>query len=193
MTQRTRWWIIGSLAVAGGVIVLLLGFWAFILTRHQPLDVPTARSLPWPVVCTTRGCITTKQWADHVNAVSVFAQAAEANLAADPRHSLTTLTRQHLAHAAHLRSPVTMTDARRYREEILNFTDEARLQAITGMTLQEYDALVVVPFLEQESLRQQRRAESIDDLYKQLAAERLVVALPWHLQWDAEQGIITQR
>ena len=178
---------VGILGICATIVVLLLGGWVWVLASENPLDNPIAGWLPWPVACSTRGCVTMWSWQRHELAAAIFAQATEEERLS-PAATLTTLVRQHLAHYAQLKSPITDADAARYREDILNATDEAWIQSATGMTLVDYDEYVVKPFLEQESVRQQRRAEQVDDLYKQLAQERWVIVLPFSLSWDREQG-----
>ncbi len=164
----------------------------WVLLARNPLQAPPASWLPWPVVCSTRGCITTREWQRQQIATEVFAQIAQREQPT-PLQSLNTLARQHLAHYGQFTSPVTLASAQRYRTEILHATDETKLKEATGLSLAEYDELVVIPFLEQESLRQQRRAEAPDDLYKQLAQERWMVVLPWHLTWSKADGKVIEQ
>ncbi len=173
------------------LIILLAAGWVWVLLARNPLSVPVATWLPWPVACSTRGCITTREWQYQHVATEVFAHLA-AREQPTPVQSLQTLIRQHLAHYGQLTSSVTPAAAQRYRSEILHATDEAKIKEATGLSLAGYDELVVMPFLEQESLRQQRRAESPDDLYKQLASERWVAVLPWHLTWDKGEGKVVE-
>jgi hypothetical protein len=173
-------------AVAVIIIFLLIG-WAWVLLTSQPLNVPIATWLPWPVVCSTRGCITARDWQRQQTAVALFAQRSKREQLS-PVESLTTLARQHLAHYGQFKSPVTDAAAARYREEILNGTDENKIKEATGLSIADYDELVVKPFLEQESLRQQRRAETAEDLYKQLANERTIIVLPRNLTWNKQEA-----
>lgn len=175
------------LAVPGIIVGLLAIGWSWVLLSAMPLDVPIASWLPWPVVCSTRGCITTRDWQRQQAAVALFAQRSERE-ELSLVDSLTTLVRQHLAHYGQLKSPITDTDAARYREEILNGKDENLIREATGLSPADYDELVIKPFLEQESLRQQRRAETAEDLYKQLAQERTIFVLPRNLTWNAQEA-----
>lgn len=136
--------------------------------------------------------MTTWAWQRQQTATEVFANLSEREQPPIAQ-SLTTLTRQHLAHWSQLKSPVTIAAATRYREEILNATDETLIRQTTGMSVADYDKLVILPYLEQESLRAARRAESPDDLYKQLASERWLVVLPWHLKWDRGEGKVLKK
>lgn len=180
------------LSAAGLIVLLLLGGWSWVLVAKQPLEVPISGWLPWPVVCSTRGCITTWSWARQQTATEVFAKLSGREQPSTLQ-SLTTLVRQHLAHFGQLKSPITLAAAQRYRTEILHATEDQKIQEATGLTLAAYDELVIMPFLEQESLRQQRRAESVEDLYAQLAGERWIVALPWHLTWSKQEARVKEQ
>lgn len=188
MTQRqVLLWGLGG--IGGTFLLLLVGAYAWVLLAREPLSTPVSRWLPWPVACSTRGCITTRRWHDYLQATERFAQATRAE-APSSATVLTTLIRQHLAHHAHLRSPVSRADAIRYRQEILHAENEEQVQEYTSLSLAQYDEQVLIPLLEQESLRQQRKAETPDDLYAQLAAERWVAVLPWFLAWDSTTASI---
>ena len=181
-----------SLTIVGIVLVIVLSGWGWVLLAPNSLDVPIAQWLPWPVVCSTRGCITTWSWQRQLAATQAFAKLTNKEQPTAVQ-ALSTLTRQHLAHYGQLVSPVTDAATVRYREEILNATDEAKIKEATGLSMAEYDELVIKPFLEQESLRQQRRAESAEDLYQELAQERWIFVLPWHLTWDKQEGKVEQK
>ncbi len=176
-------------------VILILGVvgggWAWVLAAQNSLAVPVSQWLPWPVACSTRGCVTTWSWQRQYRATEVFATLIQREQPT-PEQTLTTLVRQHLAHYSQLTSPVTSAEAVRYREEILNAKDETQIQQATGLSMGEYDELVILPFLEQESARQQRRAENAEDLYKQLAGERWVVALPLHLTWNKDEAKVIE-
>lgn len=174
-------------AILGAGVLALLVAWGSVVWSPDPVNHPLARLLPWPVVCTTRGCITTTQWREHTAARATFNTALALPHAA-PAETLTTLVRQHLVSYAVIRSAVTAADARRYREEILNAKDTSVIQNATALTLDEYDQLVVLPFLQQEALRQQRHAESAEELFAQLAQERFVVVFVRGLRWNAQEG-----
>lgn len=139
--------------------------------------------LPLPIACSTRGCISTKEWRRAERTQSAFTKATDSPAVA-AEAALTTLLRQHLVHHALLRPIATAQEAQRYRVDILNLTDEAHVLATTGLSLAEYDLYVLVPFLEQEALREQRGLATAEELYTQLAAERYLIALPLSLQWD---------
>lgn len=168
--------------LAGGFIAL--GLWTYL--SASPLGVPLSGFFPWPIACSTRGCVTSRTW--HAQAER-SARVAQATGQDEPREEkvLNTLIRQHLSHYAQLRSPVGIPEAQRYRREMLNIPDEMVAQS-AGLSAYEYDLYFLVPFLEQERLRQARSAESADELYAMLAKERWVFALPRAISWNREEG-----
>jgi hypothetical protein len=174
------------LALAVVLLMFLGGLIAWTYVSRDMLGVPLARMLPWPVSCSTRGCITTRAWANQVERAENIARATKYEIPTQ-KQVLNTLIRQHLAHFGQLRSPIGIKEAQRYRRDILNMPDEKVAQA-AGLSPYEYDQYFIVPFLEQESLRQERSAESVDELYRLLAGERYVFVLPAHLKWDRSEG-----
>ncbi len=172
------------------LLVAFLALWLWVLASSDPAHNLVARYFPWPIACSTKGCVTTLTWQDHLQARRAFATTTEA-VPPISAEGLTTLIRQHLARNALVRSPITPADARRYREEILNVKNEAQLQQAINVTLAEYDESVVIPFLQQEALRQERKAESAEELYKQLAEERWIIVLPLGLGWDKTTATVT--
>jgi hypothetical protein len=178
------------LLIVGALLAAVLALWLWVISTSDPLRHPLASRAPWPVACSTRGCIYTTDWVRHADARRLFATEAgkEQPTSAD---TLTTLIRQHLAHHTVLPNTVTIADARRYREDILNLKDSQQTQETTGLDLAAYDQYIVVPFLEQEQARQIRKAETIDDLYKVLAGERWIIVLPFSLGWNKEEGKVT--
>lgn len=186
---RKVFWGIGAPAL---ILALVLGGWIWILASREPLHNLWARILPWPVVCTTRGCVTTKAWAIQV-ALSAQYTSRVQEAVPSALESLTTAVRRHLLTHAFVVKPVTVADARRYREEILHLKDEAQIQDVTGVSSEQYDQQVILPFLQQAALQQQRNAESVDELYAGLAQERWVLVLPFHLRWDKDSGSVVQR
>lgn len=162
-----------ALLTAIFLIALVAIVWVFVLTRPEPLAVEKLSRWPWPVACSTRGCVTTRGWhVQHMAAVK-FAEWSEQ---ATPTSidTLTTLIRQHLVNEAQVRSPVTLEDAHRYRIDVLQLDDEVTVQTATGLSAVEYDRLVLLPLLQQESLRQQMKVESLDELFVQLASQRVI-------------------
>ncbi|MEX2054976.1 MAG: hypothetical protein WD972_02235 [Candidatus Andersenbacteria bacterium] len=183
-----RWYIIG--AAAGLLLVIFIGLWLWVLAINDPLTKGLATNVPWPIACSTRGCITTLAWHNQHERATSFATAAQ-QPTPSTTDSLTTLVRQHLIRHAAVTSPVTTAEARRYREEILNQKNEDFVKKVTSLSLDEYDEQVLVPFLQQEALRQSRKVESNDELFKQLAGERWIGIFPFSLGWDKATGSVT--
>jgi hypothetical protein len=176
--------------ILAGVLALLLVFfvgWISVLAAANPFKSPLATHFPWPVACTTRGCITSTSWARQYQLTQQFAAATHMD-EPTPRQALTTLIRQHLVTYAFVRSPINLPDAQRYREQILNTKDDQDLQQSLGVSIKDYDRQIVLPYLQQEALRQQRKAESPEELYATLSRERLVIVLPWYFGWDKNRG-----
>lgn len=182
----------GLVVLLGLPVVLVLVLWNWVLASDDALNNPVASFVGWPVACSTRGCVTTRTWQEHYQARQAFALSSEQE-PAPPHEALTTLLRQHLVKHAFLRTPVTTRDAVRYREEILGVRNEEQVWQATGLTLEEYDELVILPLLQQEALKQQNSVESNDELYRLLAKERRVVVLPWGLSWNSEQAAVARR
>ncbi len=184
-----KYWIV----LAGIIIIPVMvaaGLWLWVLATPDPLSNPVATSFPWPIACSTRGCITTTVWHTHLAARQAFLTLTK-QPAPTSTEALQTLVRHHLSANAQARSPVTLADARRYREEILNVKNDQAVMTATGLTLAAYDEQVVLPFLQQEALRQQRKVESIEELYIQLAQDRIIVILPFGIGWDKTKAVVT--
>lgn len=173
-------------------LVVLVALWLWFLSKPAPFDYALTAQGLWPVACSTRGCVTTKDWAIQFRAAEKFALlTASSQQSLD--ESLTSAIRHHLLHHAFFKSPVTEADAKRYREQVLNVNQVEFLQENLGMTPAEYDRYVILPFLEQEALKAQNKVESLDELYAGLSHERLIVFLPWQYRWDAQTGTVLVR
>ena len=184
-----RYWIVfASIVLLPAVVGVIL--WAWVLLSPDPLANPLANMFPWPIACSTRGCITTARWQAHLQSRLAF-MATTNQAVPTSAEALQTLIRHHLSAHALVRSPVTLADVRRYREEILNIKDDASVTAATGLSLAEYDEQVVLPFLQQEALRRQLKVESIEELYLQLAQDRAIIVLPFALSWDKTKAVVT--
>lgn len=171
------------------VLIAPVALWGVVLVSDDPLTSKVADIFLWPIACSTRGCITTQSWQDHHKTRVSFAEASESEkpTSAD---TLTTLIRQHLVENSLLKSPVNMADATRYRVEVLNVSNEGQTEAILGLSLEQYDREVVLPFLKQEALVQEKGFESADELFASLAQERSILVLPLVFRWDKEKGSI---
>ena len=179
-----------SLLGVGTFAAVLIALYLWVLLA--PTTASPARWLPWPVACSTRGCITTGSWERQRDLNEAFAKASELEVPA-PHDALTTLIRQHLVRFATPTTDVTLSDAARYREDILNVSSTEQLQETLPLTLEEYDELIVLPYLAQESLLQQQRAEGPADLYQKLANERLIIVLPFQLRWNIDTATVISR
>lgn len=175
--------------VLGSVIGIAVCTSVWFYTSPDVRNHPLAFLAYWPVACSTRGCVTLASWEEQILLDSGFS----AIVGSDPvpaRDSLTTAIRRHVVGNAFLRSPVTDTDARRYREEVLHISDIDFLADTSVTSLEEYDELVILPFLQQEALREQYSVETVAELYAQLTNERAVVVLPRNYWWDRESGTV---
>ncbi|HLD26120.1 MAG TPA: hypothetical protein VJC05_03710 [Candidatus Andersenbacteria bacterium] len=182
-------WLTAALLLVPAVLGLL---WAWLLWQTTILEWGIARRWPWPVACTTRGCVTTVRWEQQRQARESFAQAS-GQPAPTAAEALTTLIRQRLVTYAQLQVQVTSQDAVRYREEILHAKDEAAVREATGLALADYDEYVILPLLRQEALKAERRIESLDELFRLLASERIVVVLSRGLVWDKATAQVVTR
>lgn len=184
--MKLKWIIATAVAVIflGLIGVTAISVWIL----PDPNLNPVARLLPFPVVCSTRGCITTRTWHTYSQLANRFAAAAgTSELTRD--ELLTTLARQHLVSRTQLKSPVAREDAERYRQEILNLSQDD-VSAYSGLSAAEYDEFVVWPLLQQENVRQYRNAETTADLYRLLASERRMFVFPVGLWWDKSDGSV---
>jgi hypothetical protein len=185
--------VIGLAAVTVGIpIALLAAGWLWILLSPAPLATPIAGWVPWPIACTTHGCISTAAWLRQQQLAQAFAQTTKTDQPA-AAETLTSVLRRHMVEAAVLRSPVTLLDATRYRENVLRISSAQQLQTALPISLDTYDSQVVLPYLEQEALKQDRHLATNADLYVALARERFILMLPFHFQWDTHKGVVVQR
>ncbi|PIT98455.1 MAG: hypothetical protein COT71_00585 [Candidatus Andersenbacteria bacterium CG10_big_fil_rev_8_21_14_0_10_54_11] len=176
-----------------GLFMLVWGsIWLLLLTSATPLESPLADWPLFPIACSTRGCVTSARWQQQQSIQAQFAHTA-GEQAPLPAASLTTVVRQHLVHHASVRVPATMGDARRYREEVLQAKDPEQIERATGLTIPQYDKLVVLPLLQQEAVRLERSADNYEILFADLAKDRPIVILAWPYRWDGETGSVAVR
>lgn len=190
--RRVRFSIVGLALVIAVPIVLLVGTWLWLLWSPNTLAYTLAQQEPWPVACSTRGCVTTKDWARQYVMAEQYATAAGGSRQTSAE-ALTTVIHHHLLAHAFFKSPVTLADARRYREEVLNVHQNEAVEKVVGVSASDYDQYVILPFLEQEALRQEYKVESMEELYILLNKERFVVSLLKHYRWDREKAIVEAR
>lgn len=123
---------------------------------------------------------------------STFAQATEESIPT-PAVALTTLVRNHLVTIDAIDSSVTLAEATKYRQTILQIRDEQVIGSYTGLSATAYDEEIVLPFLRQEALRQQRKNESTQEMFEHLASEYTVVVLPRGLRWDTDKAEVVEK
>lgn len=181
-----------AIALPAIVGVAFIAGWGTTLARNVTPQGSLATLIPWPVVCTTRGCLTTVDWAKQLVFMSRFAESLK-QAAPTKEQALTSAVRRHLIEHVDLPEVATVSDARRYREEILHLKDEKLLQETVGLPFAEYDALVILPFLKQTALQQQYRTESPEELYATLSQKRWVAVLPFHFRWDKDTARVVTR
>jgi len=177
-------WVLILLVAVPGIFVT--GIWIRFLSSQAPFEYAWVQGV-WPLACSTRGCVTTADWArqfETAKRFAVFTGGAEQT----PAQALTSTIRQHLLSHAFFKSPVTVADAKRYRQEILNVQKTDFLKTNLGLSAEEYDQYVILPFLEQQALLEQYKVETTDELYKLLAQERFLVLFTWHYKWDRGTG-----
>jgi hypothetical protein len=178
------------LSIVAVLLLLLIALWVWVLATLDPLENPLSSHAPMPIVCTLRGCLTTLTWHNHQLAREKFAHSIGTNPPTSAE-TLTTIIRQELAQLATVGSSITDADARRYREEILNLSSEEQIENSTGLTSTQYDKSVIVPYLQQQNLIEQRDVKTPDELFKQLALQRWVLVLPFNLRWDIASASVT--
>ena len=178
--------------VAGLFIALWFGLWAWLLFTQDPLRHPLARTPLFPIACTTRGCITSTSWLQQHQLTTQFNAATLLDTPA-PEETLTTVIRDHLLRHATVRPAVTIEGAARYREEILHITSVDDLPDTISLSLEEYDEMIVLPFLQQEGLRQLHLVESTEELYEILTKQRPVLLLLFNYHWNSARGAATTR
>lgn len=182
----------GLYSVIGVLVVAWIGTYIWVLTAVDIVDHPLANLSVYPIACTTRGCVTTKTLLEYHKIALAFSAASLVD-APSLEKSFTTIVRRNLAAHAFVQSPATPANAKRYREEILHITTEEQLRATLDMSLEDYDTQVIIPFLQQEALREERSAESPEELYSILSSERYVIVLPFHYKWDKTTGSVVRR
>ncbi len=190
MTRQQRlFMLLGAIAISPFVIVACL--WLWLLFSRDPFNHPLSRTGSWPIACSLRSCLTTSSWHKQYEARTLFAKTINQDMPS-PNDALTTLIRQRLVNESFVHSPVTIRDAVRYREEILQARDETKVLSSTGLSTNDYDKLVILPLLQQEMLREERDTADLGALFKQLAAERMIWIFPATLKWDkSEAKVIT--
>ncbi len=168
------------------LMVVLVALWAYVLSNTVPHSWLVS-SLPWPIACSSHGCITSKEWASQRSYDIAFAQKT-AKVSPSNASTLTTLLRRHLITHATLQSPISPQDAVRYRTAILHDTDLATITPLGMSSFEQYDSTIVLPFLQQEALMQQTNISDTQTLYKNLAKQHPILLLLFHYHWNTDSG-----
>lgn len=180
---------VGILAL--GVLLTVLSLWIWLLLSVDAFSHPLS-SGAWPLACSWRmGCISSATWHKHHQARLIFAEVTKSEKPL-PITTLTSLIRQRLVSNSFLPVPISREDAKRYREKVLEMNEEETVKNTTGLSLKEYDKLVILPLLRQEALRQQKGFNSLDDLFVSLANDNSVYVLSKGLVWDKEKAEVVQ-
>ncbi len=176
---------IALLALVG----IFIGFmWLWVSTLN--LQSPTTRAsslFPWPIACSWRGCITSKEWVLQRSYDVAFAKQTNKSQPTEAE-TLTTILRRHIISHASLASPVSIKDAVRYRTAILRNTEIDTLKPLGIASFPEYDSMVILPFLQQEALMQQRDIKNAKDLYADISKHRSLFLLLFQYQWNIDKG-----
>ena len=173
-------------AVIIAILLALISIWVYTLSFSNPTHV-LSKTFPWPIACSTRGCITSQEWSRQRAYDIAFATATGKPMPSDAA-TLTTIMRRHLIAHATIQSPISLQDAVRYRTAILHTTDIATLRPLGITSFPDYDSNIILPFLEQEALMKQRNITNTDDLYKDLAHQRTIFLLLFHYHWNIDRG-----
>ena len=186
MTRQQRLLILLAVLAASPILLVLI-LWLSLLYSRDPFNHALAHFGTWPVACTWHGCVTTRNWQKQYQARILFSKTINQG-EPSPQDALTTLIRQRLVSESFVASPVTMRDAARYREEILQAKDGSKIAESTGLTLDDYDRYVILPLLQQEVLRQERNIGDYNELFHQLAQKSSVWVLLSTFKWDIEKA-----
>lgn len=191
MEALIRRGLVGAAILALGILLTILSLWAWILLSGDVFSHPLT-SGAWPLVCSRQmGCITSAAWYNHYQTRSMFARVTESE-EPEPVAALTSLIRQSLVKNSLALVPISREDAKRYREQVLGMHKEKAVKETTGLSLKEYDELVILPLLRQEALRQQKGFDSFDDLFVSLARDKSVYVLSRGLVWDKEKAEVVE-
>lgn len=189
MPTRLKPYIFVLLALLGIPALLLLGVWIWFLLLPNPLLYEWAQYGVWPIACSSRGCVTTGDWSRQYKLSQTYAAAVGGDVQTE-KDALETAIHHHLLAHASFKSPVTLAQAERYREQVLNIHALETVKKVVGVSTQDYDRYVILPFLQQEALRQERKVESTDELYALLGQDRFIVSLLRYYRWDRTEGAL---
>ncbi|HSX24728.1 MAG TPA: hypothetical protein VLG69_02055 [Candidatus Andersenbacteria bacterium] len=172
--------------VACVLLLLFIGSELYVVSRSNP-NSRIVSSFPWPIACSLRGCITSKDWALQRSYDTAFAQKTSKMIPSESS-TLTTILRRHLISHANLQSSITPQDAVKYRTAILHTTDIATIRPLGMSSFDQYDTTIILPFLQQEALMKQNNIPDTEILYKNLAHQRPIFLLLFHYHWNTDRG-----
>jgi len=176
------------------IAILLAGWlvgWSWVLIAKSTPNNYLSSFGVWPVACTSGGCITSATWQKHYGAMVGFSEIT--NQQKPTREdSLTTLLLQKLVKKEVSARLITSEDAGRYREEVLKLNDKSIINEGLGLSLEEYDELVVKPLLYQEALAEQWGSGSGEELFVKLGKNRKIFLPMRGLRWDGEGRQVKQ-
>ena len=145
-----------------------------------------------PVACGSHGCIRVVDATAQREYDSAFARSTNAKQPSEQEIFTTLLRRYLLTHAA-TTSSVSLRDAVQYRTDILHTTDPAIVQMLGFSSFEEYDKLVLVPFLQQEVLMKERRIDTPSALYTRLAQEQSIFLFKTGYKWNKATGEVVAK
>lgn len=140
-----------------------------------------------PIACGSHGCIRTSDLEYQTQYDAAFTRSTTSAVSSK-QTILTTLVRRYLVHHAKNTVPLSLTDARKYRNDVLRVNDEAVVKALGFSSFEEYDRLVILPYLIQEALVKQRSLRDTDELYANLAEEQRIFLFVSGYRWDRTRG-----
>ncbi len=145
-----------------------------------------------PIACGSHGCIREADATAQHEYDSAFARSTNGH-APSEQATLTTLVRRYLLTHAATTSSVSLEDAEKYRADILHTTDQEVVKKLGFSSFEEYDKLVLIPFLLQESLMQERHIENPSALYVKLAQEQSILVFKKEYKWNKATGEVVAK
>ncbi len=145
-----------------------------------------------PLACGSNGCIRKHDFTQQRTYDIAFARSINAQPPSEVS-TLTTMIRRYLLTHAMRSSSISSADAARYRSDVLHIAYIADITNLGYSSAEEYDRLVVIPFLTQEALIKERHTDNPSALYKQLAQEQYIVLFKSRYTWDRKIGEVVAR
>ncbi len=145
-----------------------------------------------PIACGSNGCIRNAEAISQEMHDRAFARSTNGH-EPNMKEILTTVVRRYLLAHASITSIISISDAARYRTEVLHATDISALEKLGFSSFEEYDKLVLIPFLQQQALMKQRRIESPSALYAQLAQEQSIFLFKNGYRWNTATGEVVAK